>query len=82
MKSLEQKDIPNVTKRLKALGYANHREVRMYGEHLELTSDPSPEPDGFSIEAKARNSDRKRRVKIPQPVVQMAKQQDRLAKAG
>ena len=53
MQILEKRDIPRMIDRLKALGYANRKRVRMYGEVLELVSDPVPEADGFVIDAKS-----------------------------
>ena len=57
--------------RLTALGYACHKTVRLYGEELELTSDPSPDGDGFSVEGIARSSGKLTRMRLPRPVIQV-----------
>ena len=62
-----------VCSRLTALGYACHKTVRLYGEELELTSDPSPDGDGFSVEGIARKSGKLTRMRIPRPVLQVVK---------
>jgi len=80
MQALHKNDIPRLIDRLKALGYANRKRVRMYGEMLELRSDPLPQTDGFTVDAISRGKLRK--VKIPASIVEMVKAQGRLAKAA
>ncbi len=80
MQILEKRDIPRMIDRLKALGYANRKRVRMYGEVLELVSDPVPEADGFVIDAKSGG--KARQVKIPASIVEMVKSQGRLVKTA
>jgi hypothetical protein len=82
MQRLEKNEIASLTERLKSLGYKNRNQVRMYGEQLELTSDPVPQNDGFVVEAKCQVSGKPRRVRIPASVVQMARQQKELLKAA
>jgi hypothetical protein len=62
-------------KRLTALGYAQHKKIRLYGEELLLISDPSPEGNGFAIEGIARKSGKVTRMRIPLPVVQVLKRE-------
>jgi len=57
--------------RLQTLGYARRNTIRMYGEELDVTSDPIAEGNGFAIEAISRKSGSTRRVLIPLSVVQM-----------
>lgn len=51
--------------KLRKLGYARARHVRLYGEDFHLISDPFPEGDGFVVEGIARRSGRSRVVRIP-----------------
>lgn len=57
--------------RLKVLGYAKRNRIRMYGEELELTSNPVPYENGYAIEAVSRSSGKAKRVRIPLSVLQM-----------
>jgi hypothetical protein len=80
MQALQKKDIPRLIDRLKALGYANRRRVRMYGEMLELVSDPQPQADGFVVDTVSGG--KARQVKIPASLVELVKSRGRLAKAA
>jgi hypothetical protein len=51
--------------KLRKLGYARARHVRLYGEDFHLISDPFPDGDGFVVEGIARRSGRSRVVRIP-----------------
>jgi len=57
--------------RLKALGYANRKRIRMYGEDFDLTSNPIADGNGFTIEAVSRKSGDARMLRIPLPILQM-----------
>ena len=66
--------------RLRQLGYAQDRQVRLYGEVFELVSDPISVGDNLVfVDAREQRSGQKRRVRIPITIVQMAKQQGRAA---
>ena len=80
MQILEKRDIARMIDRLKALGYANRKRVHMYGEVLELVSDPLPVADGFVIDAKSGG--KARQVRIPASTVEMVKSRGRVAKAA
>jgi len=60
-----------VCERLKALGYAHRKSIRMYGEEFDLASNPVPDGNGFAIEAISRKSGTTRMVRIPLSVLQM-----------
>jgi len=60
-----------VRERLMALGYALRKQIRIYGEDFELTSNPIPEEKGFAIEAISRKSGTARRLHIPLMTVKM-----------
>lgn len=57
--------------RLRTLGYAYQKRIRIYGEEFDLTSNPVAEGDGFAIEAVSRKSGEARKLPIPLSVVQM-----------
>jgi hypothetical protein len=51
--------------KLRKLGYARARQVKLYGEEFHLISDPMPDGDGFAVEGIARRSGRSRVIRIP-----------------
>lgn len=66
--------------RLRQLGYAQDKQVKLYGEMFELVSDPISVGDNLIfIDARERKSGQRRRVRIPLTVVHMARQQSRAA---
>ena len=58
-----------ICERLRELGYASERHVRLYGEEFYLISDPFPLDDGFAVEGIARRSGKSRYVRIPLSIV-------------
>ena len=67
----EQKLVSNLRERFKQFGYGNHDRVRMYGDELELTSDPVESEYGYVVEGISRRSGKSRKVTLPLTVVQM-----------
>lgn len=67
--------ISAVCTRLTALGYARSKTIRLYGEVVDLTADPSPEGDDFMVEGIARSSGKLTRIRLPRPVVQVVKRE-------
>lgn len=61
--------------RLRELGYAKKRHVRLYGEEFQLISDPIPEGDGFAVEGIARRSGKSRLIQIPLSIVHTLRQE-------
>lgn len=57
--------------RLKALGYAKHNRIRMYGEEFDLTSNPIADENGFAVDAVSRKLGSTRRLRIPLSTVRM-----------
>ena len=57
-----------ICERLKTLGYARERRIRLYGEELRLVSNPMPDGTGFAIEGITRTS-KLRRMRIPLSVI-------------
>ena len=61
--------------RLTALGYAQHKKIRLYGEELELISNASPDGEGFAIEGIAHKTGKRTRMRIPLHIVQTLKRE-------
>jgi hypothetical protein len=57
------------------LGYAQHNQLKLYGEVFDLVSDPFSVGDNLvCVDALERRTGRLRRVRIPLTIVQTAKQ--------
>jgi len=65
--------------RLKQLGYAQSKQVKLYGETFDLVSDPITIGDLVIVEAIAQKSGDLRRVRIPLNILQMVRQELRAA---
>ena len=77
MQVLDKREIPMLIERLKTLGYSIRKRVRIYGEELELTSDPVPHEESFLVEGKSRRSGESKRLKIPLSLLQIVKNRGR-----
>jgi hypothetical protein len=64
-----------ICERLRELGYASERHVRLYGEQFYLVSDPVPEGDGFAVEGIARGTGKSRYIRIPLSIVHTLRQE-------
>jgi hypothetical protein len=60
-----------VCERLKTLGYAHRKRIKMYGEEFDLISNPVADGNGFAIEAMSRKSGNARMLRIPLSILQM-----------
>jgi len=67
-----------ICRKLRELGYANARHIRLYGEDFLLISDPIPDGDGFAVEGIARRSGKSRYLRIPLSVVHTLRQELKL----
>ena len=54
-----------VCARLRQIGYSRSKSVKLYGEVLELLSDPYPDGDDYVVEAQSRSNSATRVVRIP-----------------
>lgn len=62
--------------RLKRLGYEKNKQLRMYGQEFDLISDPITIGEHlYVVDAIERKSKSLRRVRIPLPVINMARQE-------
>jgi hypothetical protein len=58
-----------ICQRLKRFGYASDRRIRLYGEELQLVSNPLPDGDGFSVVAITLRTGNLKHVRIPLSIV-------------
>jgi hypothetical protein len=63
-------DLHLICDKLKAMGYAQSRRIRIYGEEFEVVSNPFPEGNGIAVRAIAKRERLERTVRLPLPVVQ------------
>jgi len=62
-----------VCARLRKIGYSRSQSVKLYGEVLELLSDPYPEGDHFVVDAHSPRHPATRVVRIPKFIVYSAR---------
>ena len=62
--------IAEVCVKVKRLGYGANQIIRLYGEELEVISDPFPEAGGIAVSVKTKKDDRIRVVQLPATVLQ------------
>jgi hypothetical protein len=62
-----------VCARLRQIGYSRSNSVKLYGEVLELLSDPYLDEDDFVVEAQSRRTSGTRVVRIPRFIVYSAR---------
>lgn len=63
-------------RKLISLGYARTNRVRLYGQEVQLISDPFPQDDGgFAVEVVGGSESASRTVKLPLSMVQVASKQ-------
>jgi len=60
-----------ICERLKKFGYVSERRIRLYGEDLQLVSNPVADGAGYSVLALAASSGNLRHLRIPLSLVGM-----------
>jgi hypothetical protein len=58
-----------VCEKLRKMGYAPERHIRLYGEEFYLVSNPVADGEGFAVEGIARRSGARRRIRVPLSLV-------------
>jgi hypothetical protein len=74
-RTLEYSPILEMCARVKRLGYTTGGRVRLYGEELEIVSEPFPEANGIAVRAKSRKDPEIRVVHLPMMVIHTANDQ-------
>ena len=60
-----------ICERLKKLGYTSEGRIRLYGEDLQLVSNPVADEAGYTVLALTVRTGNLRHLRIPLPVVSM-----------
>ena len=64
-----------ICEKLRKLGYARERRIRLYGEEFRLVSNPKPDGDGFAVDGIARGSGDRRQIRVPLSLVVTIRQE-------
>jgi len=71
---VEGSEDKDTCRKLISLGYARSNRVRLYGQEVQLVSDPFPKEGGIAVEVVSRNESVSRTMKLPLSILQMASQ--------
>ena len=73
--------VAEVCERVKKLGYGAGSQVRLYGEKLEVLSDPFPEENGIAIKVRAKGDKAERVILLPATVLQSVQEKRAITNA-
>ena len=73
MVGLRKPTVSEVCDRVKRLGYATGSQIHIYGERLEVVSDPFPHENGIAIRARAKDDTAVRIISLPSTVLHAAR---------
>ena len=68
--SQDTAEIVAICDRLRAMGYAQSKRIRIYGQEFEVVSNPFPDGNGIALRVIAKKETQARIVKLPIPVLQ------------
>jgi hypothetical protein len=57
--------LAEICARVRSLGYAASKRIRIYGEELEIVSDPFPDSGGIAIHVRTGDESRTRILRLP-----------------
>lgn len=63
-----------ICERLRTLGFASEKHIRLYGEEIHLMSNPVPDGEGFAIEGVTRELELKR-IRLPLSLIHTLKRE-------
>ncbi len=69
--SQEIGQVDQLCERLKQLGYAQSKWIRIYGQEFELISNPFPQGKGIAVRAQSKQEQQERILALPLPILQM-----------
>ena len=68
----EALQVSELCERLKALGYAESKHIRIYGDEFEVISNPFPQGNGIAVCVRSEREKQSRVLPLPLPVLQVA----------
>jgi len=69
-KNTGSNSVPDICTRIKHMGYAASKRVKLYGEEFEIVSDPILEGRGIAVQARTKKNPSVRMVRLPSTVLQ------------
>jgi len=69
--SQEFTELVKLCDRLKELGFAQSKRIRIYGQEFEVISNPFPQGKGVAVQAQPKGAKQTRVLQLPLPVLQM-----------
>ena|SRR5208337_5589269 len=69
--SQELADLVKLCDRLRELGYAQSKRIRIYGQEFEVISNPFPQGKGVAVQAQPKGGKQTRVLQLPLPILQM-----------
>jgi len=75
MTSYSGRSLTEICTRVKHLGYAASKHVRIYGEEFEVVSDPFPHDGGIAIHVRTRQESGIRILRLPAMLLQHVREQ-------
>jgi hypothetical protein len=63
-------EVHEICNRLKDMGYAQSKHIRIYGQEFVVISNPFPEGNGIAVRVVTKRGASERTVKIPLPILQ------------
>jgi len=70
MASQDSAELREICDRLKNLGYAQSKHIRIYGQEFTVISNPFPEGNGIAVRAVSKRETLERILMIPLPILQ------------
>ena len=64
-------EVGEICDRLKNMGYAQSKRIRIYGQEFEVVSNPFPQGDGIAIQAMSKKETHARILPLPLSVLQI-----------
>jgi len=71
--------LDQLCERLKELGYAQSKRIRIYGQEFEVISNPFPQGKGIAVRAQAKLDKQERVLMLPLPILQMVTREKKSA---
>ena len=78
-RTIEAPSDSEICARVKHLGYAVSKRVRLYGEEFDVVSDPFPDADGIAVHVTTKKDSKIRVLQIPATVLQSIRKRARSA---
>jgi hypothetical protein len=69
--SQHSNELGEICDRLRNMGYAQSKRIRIYGQEFEVISNPFPQGDGIAVQAMSKKETHARILPLPLPVLQM-----------